>query len=79
MTTSRHPFYDPTTDNSHQTEVHFGGWNVFAYCLEVGCHWESPSTSPWNPNSFQHRRQGAAHTRKMNRWWRRALRRWFAR
>lgn len=74
MTTGRHPWYQITTDKSHETDVYWGDWHVYAYCKEAGCGWESKTTNHFYAGSAHHWDQAAKHTRKMNRWWRRLAR-----
>ena len=58
-------------ERKHETAVRWGDYHVFAYCTEPGCGWMGDSTNHYYRYKTDHRGIGLAHTKHMNRWWRR--------
>jgi len=58
-------------ERNHLTGVHWGDYHVFAYCMEPDCTWEGERTNEYWAHRTDHRGIGLAHTKHMNRWWRR--------
>lgn len=75
MTTAWTPWYQPTTNPTHETEVYYGDYRSYAYCKTEGCDWESEHTKPYYASGADHQGQARRHTKRMNSWWRRLLRR----
>lgn len=74
MTTAWNPWYQSTPEPTHEAEVYWGDWNVYAYCKTQGCGWESVHTNHYYANSARHWDQARKHTKRMNSWWRRLWR-----